>query len=156
MVVTGLFIGNHGRRLAMSDRTRENLDTFWELIDEILNMLLFMLIGLEVILISFSVNLLIAIQIVIVLTLLARLFTVGMPTGLFGEQFRLPRGSWKVLTWGGLRGGISVALALSLPHGPAREVVLALTYSVVIFSILGQGLTIGSLARKVVPAHRAG
>jgi len=150
MVVTGLFIGNHGRRLAMSDRTRENLDMFWELLDEMLNTVLFVLIGLEVILISFSASILMAVQIAIVLTLLVRLFTVGLPIGLFRETFRLPRGSWTVMTWGGLRGGISVALALSLPPGPERDVVLALTYSVVIFSILGQGLTIGSVVRKAV------
>ena len=150
MVVTGLFIGNHGRRLAMSEKTRENLDTFWELLDEILNTVLFVLIGMEVILISFPANVLTAVQIVILLTLLVRLLTVGLPVGLFREAFRLPEGAWSVMTWGGLRGGISVALALSLPPGPPRDVVLSLTYGVVIFSILGQGLTIGPVVRKAV------
>ena len=122
MAVTGLFIGNHGRRLAMSERTRENLDTFWELLDEMLNTALFVLIGLEVILISFSPSVLVAMQIVIVLTLFVRLLTVGMPIGLFREAFRLPRGSWTVMTWGGLRGGISVALApLPPPRACARR-----------------------------------
>ncbi len=149
MVVSGLLIGNHGRAFAMSDKTREHLDMFWELIDEILNSVLFVLIGLEVILISFSSSVMLAAAAIIVITFSARLFSVGVPIGLFRKAFRLPHGSWKVLTWGGLRGGISVALALSLPAGQERDIVLALTYSVVVFSILGQGLSIGALVRKV-------
>jgi CPA1 family monovalent cation:H+ antiporter len=86
---------------------------------------------------------------VIALTLVARLISVGLPIGLFGRSFKLPKGSLHVLTWGGLRGGISVALALSLPAGPYRDTVLALTYSVVVFSIFAQGLTIGQVVRRV-------
>jgi len=148
MVVAGLMIGNHGRALAMSDTTRRYVDMFWELIDEILNATLFVLIGMEVLLVVFSIHELLAACLAIAVTLLARFLTVGLPVALLPGAFNLPRGSWKVLTWGGLRGGISVALALSLPTGPERNILVALTYSVVVFSILVQGLSIGRVARK--------
>jgi monovalent cation:H+ antiporter, CPA1 family len=148
-------IGNHGRALAMSDTTRRYVDMFWELLDEILNAVLFVLIGMEVLIISFSPGLLVAASVAIVLTLLARWLTVGLPVDLLLSRFKLPKGAGRVLTWGGLRGGISVALALSLPLGPARDTVLALTYCVVVFSILGQGLTIGKLVRKALGAPAA-
>ena len=150
MVVAGLIIGNHGRALAMSDTTRRYLDMFWELIDEILNATLFVLIGMEVLLVTFSFNELVAAAVAISVTLLARLLTVGLPARFLRRAINLPRGSWKVLTWGGLRGGISVALALSLPPGPERDTVVALTYGVVVFSILVQGLSIGHVTRKSV------
>ena len=155
MVVAGLMIGNHGRALAMSDTTRRYVDMFWEMIDEILNAVLFVLIGMEVLLVAFNLPLLIAGALAVVVTLLARTLTVGLPVAALGERFALPRGSAKVLTWGGLRGGISVALALSLPPGLERGTVLALTYCVVTFSILGQGLTIGRLVRRAIgrPSH---
>ncbi|GAC1033191.1 sodium:proton antiporter [Pseudomonas sp. No.21] len=151
MVVMGLIIGNHGRTYAMSEQTQKNVDMFWELIDEILNAVLFVLIGLEVILIQFSQSLFITGLAAVVLTLAARLLTVGLPIAVLGNRFRLPQGSWSVLTWGGLRGGISVALALSLPAGESRDVIVSLTYLVVIFSILVQGLTIGKLIKRVIP-----
>jgi CPA1 family monovalent cation:H+ antiporter len=150
MVVAGLIVGNHGRALAMSDKTRKYLDMFWELLDSILNAVLFVLIGLEVILIKFSANLALAAAVVIALTISARLLSVGIPIGLLGQVSKLPKGALQVLTWGGLRGGISVALALSLPHGLQRDLVLALTYAVVVFSILVQGLTIGKVVRGKV------
>ena len=153
MVVAGLIIGNHGRALAMSDTTRRYLDTFWELIDEILNATLFVLIGMEVLLVAFPVRDLVAAGIAVLVTLLARLLTVGLPMGRLEGVFRLPRGSWKVLTWGGLRGGISVALALSLPAGPERDTIVALTYCVVVFSILVQGLSIGRVTRGALGAR---
>lgn len=154
MVMSGLLIGNHGRRLAMSAKTREHLDLFWQLLDEILNAVLFVLLGLEVILIRFSPSVILAMAAVIATVLCVRLATVGVPAALWHGFFRLPHGSWRVLTWGGLRGGISVALALSLPAGPGRNVLLAMTYGVVIFSILGQGLTIGRLVRKTFAEAR--
>jgi CPA1 family monovalent cation:H+ antiporter len=150
MVVAGLIIGNHGRALAMSDTTRRYLDMFWELIDEILNATLFVLIGMEVLLVTFSLNELVAAAAAVSVTLLARLLTVGLPARFLRGAFKLPRGSWKVLTWGGLRGGISVALALSLPPGPERDIVVALTYGVVVFSILVQGLSIGHVTGKAI------
>ena len=151
MVVMGLIVGNQGRSHAMSEQTEKNLDMFWELIDEILNAVLFVLIGLEVVLIQFSNPLLTTGLLVILLTLLSRLLTVGVPIAVLGKRFRLPEGAWSVMTWGGLRGGISVALALSLPPGAARDIVVSLTYLVVVFSILIQGMSIGKLVKRVIP-----
>ena len=154
MVVCGLMIGNGGRALAMSDHTRRYIDMFWELIDEILNAVLFVLIGLEVVLISFTGPILVAGIVAILVTLSARWLTVGIPVAVGANLFRLPKGSSRVLAWGGLRGGISVALALSLPLGAEREVILALTYCVVVFSILVQGMTIGHVVRVAVGSSR--
>ena len=151
MVVMGLIVGNQGRSHAMSEQTEKNLDMFWELIDEILNAVLFVLIGLEVVLIQFSNPLLTTGLLVILLTLLSRLLTVGVPIAVLGKRFRLPEGAWSVMTWGGLRGGISVALALSLPPGAARDIVVSLTYLVVVFYILIQGMSIGKLVKRVIP-----
>jgi len=149
MVMIGLMIGNHGRSMAMSDKTRHYVDLFWELIDEILNAILFVLIGLEVVMITFSSNLFIAGGLTILIALLARLIVVGVTTTTFNKQLELPSGAWKVLTWGGLRGGISVALVLQLPDGTERDILLALTYAVVVFSILIQGLSIGKVAKTL-------
>ena len=158
MVVAGLMIGNHGRRLAMSDTTREHLDTFWELIDEILNAMLFVLIGLEMIILTFERDHLLASLLVIPIVLLARLACVGVPVRIMRSRFGFvfsPH-AIKIMTWGGLRGGISVALALSLPLGPERQIVLALTYIVVLFSILVQGLTVGKLIKATVSPAGSG
>ncbi|MGP1681694.1 MAG: cation:proton antiporter, partial [Giesbergeria sp.] len=150
MVVAGLMVGNGGRARAMSDTTRRYVDMFWELIDEILNAVLFVLIGMEVLLISFSLPLLLAGAVAILVALTARWLTVGVPVHAGKRWLQLPSGSARVLVWGGLRGGISVALALSLPTGPERDVVLTLTYCVVVFSILVQGLSIGRVVRMAV------
>jgi monovalent cation:H+ antiporter, CPA1 family len=151
MVVAGLVVGNHGRALGMSDTTRMHVDMFWELLDAILNAILFVLIGLQIVVIAFSARLALAGAAVVALTVAARFFSVGLPIALLRGRAGLPGGSWQVLTWGGLRGGISVALALSLPAGPGRDVVVTLTYIVVVFSIVVQGVSIGAVIRKLVP-----
>ena len=149
MVVAGLLIGNHGRVLAMSKSTREHLDTFWELIDEILNAVLFLLIGLEVLILVYHTEYFLAALAIIPVALLARYISVSIPIYLLKNVRDFSPGVKRLMTWGGLRGGISVALALSLPHGIEREVILAVTYALVIFSIIVQGLTLGSLVKHV-------
>jgi CPA1 family monovalent cation:H+ antiporter len=142
VVVAGLLIGNHGREWAMSETTREHLDNFWELLDELLNAVLFVLIGLEVLVLSFQQPYLIAGLAAIPLVLAARWLSVVFQIKLFSLVREFSARTITILTWGGLRGGISVALALSLPYGPMRDAVVTITYVVVAFSILGQGLTI--------------
>lgn len=151
VVVAGLLIGNHGRHLAMSETTREYLDTFWELIDELLNAVLFVLIGLEVLALSFKTEYLTAGLIAVPLVLLARFVSVSLPVQVFRLFQELTDRATLILTWGGLRGGISVAMALSLPPSSFRDVIITMTYIVVVFSILVQGLTIG---RILVPPSR--
>ncbi|PCJ34073.1 MAG: sodium:proton antiporter [Cellvibrionales bacterium] len=149
IVVAGLLIGNHGRRSAMSDKTREHLDTFWELVDEILNAVLFVLIGLEVLVISLREDYLLAGVLAIPLILVVRLFSVGLPITLMRPFRTFTPGVVRILTWAGLRGGISVALALSLPSGEMRDLLLTVTYVVVVFSIVVQGLSLGPLVRRL-------
>ncbi len=141
-VVAGLFIGNQGRVLAMSDQTRERLDNFWELIDEILNAILFLLIGMEILILTFTRQFMLAGLIAIPIVLFARWVCVGVPIQIMQKFRTFSPYATIILTWGGLRGGISVALALSIPAGPAREPLLVITYCVVAFSILVQGLSI--------------
>jgi CPA1 family monovalent cation:H+ antiporter len=149
MVVVGLLVGSEGRRWSMSEQTRERLDLFWHLLDEILNSVLFVLIGLEFAVIRYTSGSTRAAVAAVILSLLARFLVVGLPVLCLPSWFQLPpRAGW-LLTWSGVRGGISVALALSLPPGPERDTVLTLTYSVVVFSILVQGLTIGRVARRL-------
>jgi CPA1 family monovalent cation:H+ antiporter len=142
VVVAGLLIGNHGRQWAMSETTREHLDNFWELLDELLNAVLFVLIGLEVLVLSFQQPYLIAGLVAIPLVLAARWITVVLQVKGFSFVREFNEKTIRILTWGGLRGGISVALALSLPPGSSRDALVTITYAVVVFSILVQGLTI--------------
>ena len=147
IAVAGLLIGNHGRLFAMSARTREHLDVFWEVVDGILNVVLFVLIGLEVLIIPFSLRNIAAALIAIPLTLVARWLSVSGALRLLRSR-SLPSNAVRILTWGGLRGAISVALALSLPESPERLLLVAVTYAVVVFSLLVQGTTLGRVVGR--------
>jgi CPA1 family monovalent cation:H+ antiporter len=150
VVVAGLLIGGTGRKHAMSETTRRNLDTFWELVDEILNVVLFALIGLELLVIELDREHLIGGLVAIPVVLFARFVSVGGTVQALRGRGDFAPHTVKILTWGGLRGGISVALALSIGRDvAARDWILGVTYVVVVFSILVQGLTIGRLARAV-------
>ena len=152
VVAAGILIGNLARNFAMSEQSRDNLDLFWELIDEILNALLFVLIGLEVLILRYQPGYLVAALLVVPAVLLARFISVGIP-GVFLRLFRhhRKRDGLILLTWGGLRGGISVALALALPAGRERDLLLTMTYAVAAFSILVQGTTMPWLLQRVLP-----
>lgn len=148
MVVAGIFIGNKGRNFNMSKKTRDSLDTFWELVDEILNAVLFLMIGFELLLIHTNKHEFIAAILAVPLVLLVRLVTVAAPMSIFKLFKHYRPYTTRILVWGGLRGGLAVALALALPADPHRSLILAMTYSVVLFSVLVQGMTIKSLVRK--------
>jgi CPA1 family monovalent cation:H+ antiporter len=151
MVMAGLLIGNRGRKFAMSDKTRRDLDTFWELLDSALNAILFTLLGLEVMVLDFTpMNMALGLA-AIVITLVGRLVSVALPITILKRWRSFSPKVIRVLTWGGLRGGISVALALSLPVGGERDLILILTYVVVVFSIVIQGLSIGRLVAGLTP-----
>ncbi len=150
MAVAGLLIGNHGTAYAMSDDTAERLHTFWSLLDEVLNSILFLLIGIEVLAVSPRPEVIALGLIAILLVLVARATAVGVPFIILGRIRPFTRGAYPVLVWGGLRGGISIALALSLPEGAVKDVVVAVTYVVVVFSVVVQGTTVGATARRFV------
>ncbi len=148
VVVAGLFVGNRGRAFAMTEKTREHVDTFWELVDEIVNVVLFLLIGLELLVLPIERGWLVAGVLAIPIVLAARWLSVAGIVGPLSWVRPQSQGAIPVLTWGGLRGGISVAMALSLPAYDSRSLVLTLTYFVVVFSILVQGLTVGRVIRR--------
>jgi CPA1 family monovalent cation:H+ antiporter len=149
MVVAGIFIGNQSREFYMSPHTRENLDNFWEVMDEILNAVLFLLIGFELLQLNINLKELIAMGLAIVLVLLVRFICVAVPIHFFRFKRQYFPGMVRILTWGGLRGGLAVALALALPAvDTQRGVVLAMTYGVVVFAILIQGMTIKPMIKK--------
>ena len=150
VVVAGLLIGNHGTKFAMSETTREHMHMFWSLLDEVLNAVLFLIIGFEVIALSITGEILTLTILAVPVVLAARFISVATPLSILGLGRTFTKGAIPVLTWGGLRGGISVALALSLPDIPAKPAILAATYGVVIFSIVVQGMTVKKLVRAVV------
>ena len=150
VVVAGLFIGNRGPKRAMSDLTQRYLFGFWTLIDEILNAILFLLIGLEVLVLRLDPSLSLLPLAAIPIALLARWVSVSVPVLILSRTKSFVSGTIATLTWGGLKGGISVALALSIPEGEYKSIILAATYTVVIFTIIVQGLTLRRLVQRVV------
>ena len=151
VVIAGVLIGNQGARFAMSDNTREHVFQFWDLIDELLNSVLFLLIGLEVLVIGWRPDQFGLALLAIPVVLIARFLSVAIPMSLLSRVSSFSKGVVAILTWGGLRGGISVALALSLPETPYKGQMLAATYLVVIFTILVQGLTMRRLVQAYYP-----
>ncbi|KIT15881.1 cation:proton antiporter [Jannaschia aquimarina] len=149
-VVAGLLIGDVGSKYGMSDETRAHVDTFWTLIDEILNAILFLLIGIEVFAVAFDASYAVAGLAAIGLHLLARFSAVAVPVAVLRPfSDNLEEGVTRIMTWGGLKGGISVALVLSLPDNEWKPLMLTATYMVVLFSIIVQGLTVAPLAKRL-------
>lgn len=155
MVVAGLIIGNYGKKVAMSEVTKDYLEKFWELIDEILNAILFLFIGFELLLLpDLTEHILIGV-VAVFIVLFARASAMILPWKFFdffkffGIKSAYTKGSLIVMVWGGIRGGVSIALVLSMPEGPHKELLLEITYIVVMFSILVQGLTVGKLANRI-------
>jgi len=155
MVVAGLFIGNKGMQLAVSDNTRDYVKKFWSLIDEILNSVLFLLIGLEVLVIAQRVDHFEVALLAIPITLVGRLISVYIPITILSRWNSFTKGAVPILTWGGLRGGIAVALALSLPVNEYKPTILTITYAVVLFSIIMQGLTVKPLVERIIHPGQA-
>ncbi len=149
VVVAGLFIGNRGRSEAMSSETMEYLDKFWELVDESLNALLFVLIGLEIVIIPFLDNYWMAGVLGIGIALFARFVSVYIPILALRRSVNFMPRTPLIMTWGGLRGGISIALALSLPAAMDKDIILSITYCIVTFAILIQGITLGPIVKRV-------
>lgn len=153
MVVAGLFVGDHARQNAMSEKTEEYIDKFWEIVDSILNAILFVLIGLELLIIDLEVSYLLICGLVIGLVLLARLISIWLPFRLARRWLDLDDKAPIMLTWGGLRGGLSIAMALSIPNNlPHKDLLVTITYAVVLFSVIVQGLTMERLIRRLYPA----
>ena len=153
VVVAGIIIGNKARSTAMSETTRRYLDNFWEIVDDVLNAVLFALVGLEVIAIQMDWEYAVLGLVAIPLVLTARLISVALPGATFHVVGLIPfnKDALTALTWGGLRGGISIALALSLPQSDERNILVTAAYIVVTFSVIVQGLTFGRLIKKLFP-----
>ena len=150
VVVAGILVGSRGPRDALSDQTQRYLFGFWTLVDEILNSLLFLLIGLEVLILRYAPEYVLLGVIAVPLSLLARLCAIGGPVVILGRFRRFAHGTIPILTWAGLRGGISVALAMSIPEVAEKSPILAATYAVVLFTLIVQGLSLRRLIRRVL------
>jgi Na+:H+ antiporter len=148
VVVSGVLIGNRGKQFAMSEQTQRYLFDFWSLIDEILNSVLFLLIGLEVVVLRFDASLLPLAIAAIPIVFIARLFSVALPMAFVRAKQQFVKGTIPILTWGGVRGGISVALALTIPLVHERPQILMATYAVVLFTLIVQGLTLPAVVRR--------
>ena len=149
MVAAGIIIGNQGKELAMSDTTLEYINKFWELVDESLNAILFVLIGLELLLIHIVPTYVFIGLVAIIIVLVTRFISVFLPAQIIKLKEQITQRTIIIMTWGGLRGGISIALALSLKPEMQKDLWVTLTYIVVAFSILVQGLTVGKLAKRL-------
>jgi CPA1 family monovalent cation:H+ antiporter len=150
MVVMGIFVGHSGRPDYMAEVAGSYVHKFWHVVDEALNAILFLLIGLEVLIIPWTADYVVFGGLAIAITLLGRFAGVGVPISIMRTMRPFERGTIRILTWGGLRGGISVALALSLPDVPVKDLFVTATYSVVVFSVIVQGLTVSPLFEAVV------
>jgi len=150
MVAAGIVIGNYGKRTAMSAVTKDYLNKFWELIDEILNAILFLFIGFELLIIHNITDYWLIGLCCIMIVLFSRFLSIYIPVRLIPFKNKFSSGTIKVLVWGGLRGGVSIALVLSMDEGPHKPLLVGITYFVVVFSIIVQGLTVGKLAKKVL------
>lgn len=149
MVVAGLFIGNKGALEAMSEETNDYVHKFWEMVDEIFNAILFVLIGLELMIVPFELSFLFVGLIAILIIILARLLSLIVPSYIFRFKYEFPKSTFILMTWGGLRGGISIALALSLTEGMHRNLIVSVTYIVVLFSIIVQGLSLERVVKRL-------
>ncbi len=149
MVVAGIFTGYKGLTQAMSDTTRDYLEKFWEVTDEILNSVLFMLIGLELVVVSFKPENTLIGFIIAVCLVVFRYISLWVPAVLFRFKGTLEKHTLTIMAWGGLRGGISIALALSMPAGEYKDAFVMITYVVVLFSILVQGMTMEKIVRRL-------
>jgi CPA1 family monovalent cation:H+ antiporter len=155
MVVTGLMIGHDRMRdSAMSEMTELYVDKFWELIDILLNAILFVLIGMEMLVLTFSMDYIFAGLLSIPIVLLCRYASLWLPVKVFAKKLDFVPHTNRIMTWGGLRGGISIALALSLSEEMNREMFLVMTYVIVVFSILVQGLTIEKVIKSALPEEK--
>ena len=154
VVTAGLLIGEHGPTHAMSETTQQYLFSFWTMVDELLNSILFLLIGLELLVVGVNLNYGWLAVSAIPLVLMARTIAIALPVAVLSRFMRFIKGTMPVLVWGGVRGGISIALALSIPYNDARPIILTATYAVVLFTIIVQGLTLKWVIRRTVPSSR--